>query len=107
MSEIKSKLWNGRKVKEGKVFKVEGTFQSYYAAEAWIRLEGYSSGSPSMNRGSGRGEPIALIKGQYNIPQKWHNLSKVHKSMIDGVMLSDDLREGEVKVILFEDKTNL
>jgi|SRR5882757_10630747 len=106
MSEIKQKLWNGRRVKEEKEFNVEGTFQSYYAALSYLTENGYSHGSMSAGRrwekpGS---PPIPIQKGEYDLPEKWHNLSKENKQLLDGIVISSDWREGLVKVILFEDK---
>ena len=104
MNQIKSKLWNGRKVKKEKIFYyTDGfPFSAFYAAEEWIGKNGYSSGSMD-----GRGEPIAIRKGVYDLPQKWHNINKEWKQRADGVIISSNWREGEVKVILFEDKTVL
>lgn len=100
MSEIKSKLWNGRKVKQEETFNEPGDFKSQYAAETWLKDNGYKYGSNC------RGEPIAIQKGEYTLPQKWKNLNKSDKKSIDGVLITS-FREGPAKVILFEDKTVL
>lgn len=100
MAQIKSKLWNGRKVKEEKTFDVPGDFESQWAAEAWLGTNGYDYGS------SCRGEPIAITKRKYDLPQKWKNFDKSDKAMIDGVLLTS-FRVGPAKIILFEDKTVL
>lgn len=106
MPEIKSKLWNGRKVMSEKTFnKPEGqAFGAYYAACKWVAENGYSYGS--MDAGP-RHNPIALVKGKYNLQEKWHNFTKEDKSKCDGVMLAYDWREGDVRVILFAEKTLL
>jgi hypothetical protein len=93
MAEIKSKLWNGRKVKEEKVF------DSRTLAETWLKENGYSVGRMS------RDNPIGVYKGDADIA-KWHNLSKSDKAMLDGVITSMDWRT-DAKVILFEEKTVL
>lgn len=100
MTQIKSKLWNSRNIKEEKVFDVPGDFQSLWAAEKWLHEEGYHCGS-SCGR-----EPIAITKRRYDLPQKWKNFDKSDKEMIDGVLLTS-FRVGPAKVILFEDKTVL
>lgn len=73
-----------------------------FAAESWLKSQGYSSGSTTHGY-----QPVAIMKGEYLLPQKWHNFTREDKAMIDGVMISTDWREGEVKIILFEDKTLL
>jgi len=106
MSKTIAKLWNGRKVMSEQTFnKPEGqTFGGYYAALEWLGKNGYSDGS--MDAG-GRHNPIALVKGPYNLPQKWHNFTKEDKQKCDGVMIAYDWREGDVRVILFAEKTLL
>lgn len=44
--------------------------------------------------------PIALVKGCYNLPQKWKNFSVLDKKDIDGVMIGD-FRNGVVKIYFF------
>lgn len=91
----------GREVKETYTFKEKGTFQSMYAAQGWCSKNGYSYGSTSNNRLTGAKEPVALRKGEYDLPQKWYNFSAIHKLWADGVMMSNDWREGEVKIYIF------
>lgn len=86
----------GRLVKEQKTFEVKGTFKSVYAAQSWIEEKGYSEGSMCGPM------PIALQKGLiYDLPEKWKNMDDQDKEAIDGVMISQDFREGAVTVILF------
>src|ERR1700752_4454023 len=103
MGTIISKLWNGRKIKSEQTFnKPEGqTFGAYYAACQWLYENGYSDGS--MDAG-GKVNPIAIVKGKYNLPEKWHNFTKADKQRCDGVMIAYDWREGNVRVILLDDK---
>ena len=100
------KLFLGRKVKEEHLFKKEKgvTFGAYYAACAFVKEKSWFYGS--MDAG-GRGNPIAIIKDNYTLPEKWHNFSKSDKQRCDGVMISEDWREGDVKIIMFEDKVIL
>ena len=85
-----------REAIEVKTFKVNGTFESLYAAQRWLSEKGYEYGSLC-----GR-EPVALTKGEYNLPQKWKNFSKSDENIADGLMLSMDFREGEVNVFIFK-----
>jgi hypothetical protein len=77
-------------------FKEPGTFESYYAACGWLSAHGYSYGSMS-----GLKQPVPIMKGEYNIPQKWHNLTKEDKALLVGVMESNDFREGEVIITIY------
>lgn len=89
----------GREVKEQHEFKEEGTFQSFYSAQGWLRRCGYVYGSTCIN------SPVAVRKGEdfkdYDLPQKWKNLSEEDIASVDGVIVSRDFREGSVTVILF------
>ena len=89
----------GREVKEQETFKVEGTFESLYAAQSWARSKGYVYGSLCCDA------PVALRKGQsfseYDLPEKWKNMSDDDIKSIDGVIKSRDFRDGSVTVMLF------
>jgi hypothetical protein len=89
----------GREIKEQQTFQVKGTFQSLYAAESWAMSKGYVYGSLCGDA------PIALRKGQnfseYNLPEKWKNMSDDDIKSVDGVFKSNDFRDGSVTVILF------
>lgn len=98
---------NNRKEVQRLNFKVDGTFQSLYAAERWLKENGYSYGSGCKSRTTGAPMPIAIQKGEYDLPQKWINFDKEDKEDVDGVMVSYDFREGDVTVILFELKAEL
>lgn len=86
----------GREIKETYTFKEKGTFQSLYAAEGWCSKNGYSYGSLD-----GHSNPIAIRKGKYDLPQKWHNFSESEKKSVGGIIDSNDWREGEVKIYIF------
>ena len=76
-------------------FAVKGTFESYYAACRYLKSIDYSHGSMSVK------SPIAIMKGEYNIAQKWKNLSNDERKNVDGIMTSSDFRDGEVTVTLY------
>lgn len=80
-----------------KVFPPTGkTFGAFYNAEKWLSDNGYSYGSTD------RGSYVPIMKGEYDIPQKYYNLSKSDIANLSGVVHSTDYREGEVEVRLFE-----
>ncbi len=85
----------GREIKEKHSFKVDGTFQSMYAALRWCNENGYEQGSMCSPM------PIGLIKGEYNLPRKWKNMNNAERNSVDGVIDSDDFREGEVVIYIF------
>lgn len=79
-----------------KVFKNDGrTFGGMYAAETFLTTMGYSYGSTSHSG------PVPICKGEYTLPEKWHNLSRVERNQVDGIMDSKDWRNGDVAVILY------
>ena len=87
----------GRKVKEKKEFKVDGTFQSMYAAQGWLKEKGYDYGSSCAMM------PTAVMKGDYysyDLPHKWKNFTATQKNNVDGVV-TGDMRDGIVYVYLF------
>ena len=76
-----------------KTFRSSGTFSAYYAASEWLGQHGYSVGSME------RDYPIGIKKGSYSIA-KWTNLSDSDRFLLDGVLRSDDFREGDVTLLL-------
>jgi hypothetical protein len=50
------------------------------------------------------GEPIGFACGEkYNYISKWYNMRSDEHNKLDGVMISDDWREGSVDVIWFNE----
>jgi len=90
----------GRKIIAKKIFtkKEDQPFDAFYQAEAYLNEIGYSYGSLSVTTSNN----IAIQKGQYKLPQKWHNLNKEDSPLMDGVIRSLDYRNGEVSVYLFK-----
>lgn len=84
-------------LKETKVFENKGTFKALWAAEGWLKSNGYSYGSTCVPY-----KEVAIVRGEYNLPQKWKNMDKEQRRSVDGVMVSNDYREGPVIVQLFE-----
>lgn len=91
-----------KKITYTKQFQPTGqTFGAMYNAQKWLSDNGYSYGSTSV------GADVPVVKGEYDIPQKWHNLSKSDIEGLSGVIHSIDYREGVVEVRLFEQPTNV
>lgn len=78
------------------VFYLKGNYRNYHAALDWVINNGYSYGSKD------EGEAIALKKGQYDLPQKWRNINDEGKKTVDGIIYSENYREGIVKIFIFK-----
>lgn len=98
MTKAIAKIWNGRKIKEEKTI-IRGPnveFGALYEAEDYLASldiiikTGWLDGN----------NPIGLAK-EY-IPSKWHNLSQADKDKLDGVLVSEDFKLSNVKIIFFE-----
>jgi hypothetical protein len=101
------KKYLGRVIKTELSFKVDGTFESLYAAQRWLHQNNYSYGSTSVNRTTGQPLPVPIQHGEYyTFAQKWNNISKEERLTVDGVIVSNDFREGETKVYLFNKVPN-
>jgi hypothetical protein len=100
MSKVLSKTWNGRKIKreitleKGEVTK-DVPFVALRKAEEYLRMNAFQWGSLDGDN------PVGFMFGQYKVPQKWSNMSPEDKKKLDGVLISDDFRNGDVKVIIF------
>lgn len=89
----------GRKILSQQNFtkKEDRPFDAFYQAGAYLSDSGYSYGSLAVTLSPN----VAIKKGNYNLPEKWHNLDKEDIASIDGVIRSLDYREGSVTVMLF------
>lgn len=74
----------------------DSEWSAFYYAKKWLLDNGYSFGSTDI------GPYVPVVKGGYNIPQKWHNLSKSDIENLSGVICSTDYRNGIVEVRLFD-----
>jgi len=74
--------------------KTEESFDAINQAREWLRAKGYNIGSMSGD------EPIGLSK-RYKMISKWYNLSTEDRALLDGVLESEDFRNGKVTLKLF------
>lgn len=84
-------------VVEQATFDNQGTWEAYYAAQAWAKAKGFTAGSTCAML------PLALVKGDYDatpLPWKWKNFRKGDEQYVDGT-ITGDFREGPVTVRLF------
>lgn len=84
-----------RQIQFAVYFEPDGTFGAITNARTWLKSEGeYAVGSMCGD------EPIGFAKGVGYIA-KWTNLSPMDWKELDGVFVSDDFREGGVKILFF------
>lgn len=77
------------------VFEIDRkTFSAIYKAQRWLKENGYSYGSSCGPM------PVAVMRGEYRLPQKWRNMSPKERAFVDGKIESLDFREGSVTVTL-------
>jgi len=85
----------GRRIQYAVYFKPSGTFGAINNARTWLKEQGdYVIGS------MGGGDPIGFSKDVEYI-SKWVNIAPVEYKSLDGVFISDDFREGGVKILFF------
>lgn len=72
-------------------------FEAFYKAIVWLGSNGFSYGSMDCRN------HIAIVNGEYNIPQKWHNLSESDIEGIEGFLFSTNFRKDAVEVRLFNE----
>jgi hypothetical protein len=77
--------------------KEDRPFDALYQAQSYLNDLGYEYGSLAVTSS----QNVAVRKGEYDLPEKWHNLDKEEIASIDGVIRSLDYREGQVTVMLF------
>jgi hypothetical protein len=89
----------GRKIMVQQNFtkKQDRPFDALYQAQSYLHDLGYEYGSLAVTSSPN----VAVRKGEYDLPEKWHNLNKEEIALIDGVIRSSDYREGQVTVMLF------
>ena len=84
----------GKPVVFSKEWTPSGDFGAVSKAEKWCKENGISVGSMCRN------EPIGLVEGSVSIA-KWRNIDREEYERLDGLMLSEDFREGGVRIVLF------
>ncbi len=85
----------GRRIQYAVYFEPSGTFGAITDARTWLKNEGeYVVGSMCGP------EPLGFSKSVEYV-SKWRNMSPVDWKKLDGVIISDDFREGGVKILFF------
>lgn len=81
-----------------KIFKTEKDFDGFYSANNWLKEYEYFEGSMQ------RGAPIGLSKEDWVEGCKWRNLTQEGKESLDGIIAAGDKRNGDVTIIIFDEK---
>ena len=86
----------GREIAATKEFTSTGTFTAIREAEEYLRENGYTVGSMCRN------EPIGFADAEnYKYVAKWYNINVEDRKLLDGVIISNDFREGNVQILFF------
>jgi hypothetical protein len=89
-----TKTFMNRPVIKSIIIEAKGTFSAFYEAQSLLKEEGYTVGSMC------RDEPIGFADGEkYDYVSKWYNMNREEHMLLDGVMISDDFREGGVEIL--------
>ena len=92
----KGETYLGREILHTETFQPAGTFKAFYNAESRLNELGYTIGSMCRN------EPIGFADAdKCHYVAKWHNIDREDKGKLDGVMVSDDFREGGATIVFF------
>jgi hypothetical protein len=87
---------NGLKVEHAVEFEACGTFCAINKAQSFLRELGYTIGSMERNN------PIGFADDEkYGYVSKWNNMNPTEHKLLDGVIISNDFREGGVKILFF------
>ena len=94
--KISNKTWNGREVAKETIvtWGKNLEFGALYEATELLQKQGYFVGRLDGDN------PIGF--SEFKIPFKWHTLTKKGKDVLCGVMVSDNFRAGDVKIIYFQ-----
>ena len=84
----------GKTIASRKKFTGGDDFEASSKAQQYAKAQGYDAGSMQ------RDAPIALAKDVEYIA-KWRNISRSEWDRVEGMILSDDMRNGDVEVITF------
>lgn len=91
----KTEKLHGHEIESVEEISVSGTFESVNEAMRILKERGYEIGSMSAQ------QPIGFAKG-FDYIAKWYNLNKSDIKKLDGVLISNDFREGSVKIVTFK-----
>ena len=93
---MEQEMYLNRPVIWSREYKPAGTFEAIRLAEAFLHELGYKIGSMCLQ------DPIGFVdEDLYGYVAKWYNISAEDRAKLDGVIISDDFREGGCRIIFF------
>ena len=75
------------------------SFSAVNEAERLVKVEGFTKGSMAGDM------PIGLVKKSKGIGYiaKWYNINREELKHLDGVLMSNDFRNGDVHIVVWKD----
>ena len=89
-------IYLNRPVVWSREYKPAGTFAAIHEAEAFLGELGYTIGSMCLQA------PIGFADAdEYGYIAKWYNIDPADRAKLDGVIISNDFREGGCRILFF------
>jgi hypothetical protein len=93
---MEKEIYLNRSVIWSREYKPTGTFEAFRAAEDFLKELGYTVGSMCLK------DPIGFADAdKFEYVAKWHNIDATDRASLDGVVISDDFREGGCRILFF------
>jgi hypothetical protein len=93
---MEQEIYLNRPVLWSKSYEPAGTFTAFRAAEDFLKELGYTVGSMCLD------SPIGFADADnFGYVAKWYNIDPTDRSHLDGVILSEDFREGGCRILFF------
>ena len=93
---MEKEIYLNRPVLWSREYKPTGTFEAFRAAEDFLKELGYTVGSMCLK------DPIGFADAdKFEYVAKWHNIDVTDRASLDGVVLSNDFREGGCRILFF------
>jgi hypothetical protein len=89
-------IYLNRPVIWSREYKPAGTFEAFHQAQAFLGELGYTIGSMCLQ------DPIGFADSdKVDYIAKWYNIEAADRAKLDGVIISDDFREGGCRILFF------
>jgi hypothetical protein len=93
---MEKEMYLNRSVIWSREYKPTGTFEAWRSAESYLKELGYTVGSMCLNN------PIGFAdEDNFGYVAKWDNIDVTDRASLDGVVISNDFREGGCRILFF------
>lgn len=93
---MEKEMYLNRPVLWRREYPATGTFEAWRSAEAFLRELGYTVGSMCSD------SPIGFADADtFGYVAKWYNIDVTDRAKLDGVIISNDFREGGCSILFF------